>query len=72
MKLADSERVSRAVTMEVGAEDSVGGFDLKTARNNALFLCPILAESCKSCGELALVESVEGVKRASLGVCGLA
>lgn len=72
MKPAISERVSRAVTMEVGAGDPIGGCDSKTARNSALFPGPVLAGGCESCGELALVERVGDLKTVLLRVGGLA
>lgn len=69
MKSANSKRVSWAVTMQVGAGDSVGCCDAKTARDNTLFLCLLLAEGC---GELAVVEDVGGCRMASLGFVVLA
>lgn len=58
--------------MLIGARDSVDACDSKTARNSALFSCPMPTVSCESCGELALVERVGGLKTASLWVVGLA
>ena len=53
MESADSGRVLKAVTMAVGAGDSVGGFDSKTARKITLFWS--LVTGTRSCGELAIV-----------------
>lgn len=65
MELADSERVSRAVTTHVGAGGVIGVCASKMARDNTLFPGPLLAGSCESCSELAVVESVNGLKTAS-------
>lgn len=68
MKLAEIERVSEAVTTEVRARDPIEACDLKTARNGALFWCPV---SARACDELADVGGVGGCKMMSLGVCKL-
>ena len=39
---------------------------------SAFFPCSMLAGGCESCGELALVDKVEGFEIASLGASGLA
>lgn len=57
--------------MVVSAGDSLGGCVSKTARDSALFLCPVLAVVCGSCDELADVGSMEGCKTSSLGAAGL-
>jgi hypothetical protein len=58
--------------MYVGSRDSIGCFDSKMARKSALFPCPVLAGTCESCGDLALVESLKGLETASLWAGGLA
>ena len=68
MKLLDSERVLRHVTMAVGAGGSVSGWDLKKACDMALSLCPVRDGVNGVVDELALVESVGGCKITSLGV----
>ena len=65
-KSLDAERVLRAVTVQVGTGDSVCGCDLKSAHDGALFLSLVTGESCGTCGELALVESVVGCDTSSL------
>jgi hypothetical protein len=76
VNMAEYGRVSKPVTMLVGAEDSVGDCVSKMARKNTLFSCPGLAGACESCSELAvvLVEEVanESLDKASLGISGLA
>ena len=64
MKSANYKCISWAITMQVGAGDSVGCCDAKTACDNTLFLCLLLAEGC---GELAVVEDVGGCRMVSLG-----
>ena len=59
----------RAVTIEVGAENSVGACDLKTAPVCAHFSCPA---GYGMGDELADIEDMGGCKKASLGVGGLA
>ena len=56
MKLIEAGRVFEAETIMVDAKDSVGSFDLKTARERALFSCSVLAVRC---GELATMVGVE-------------
>jgi hypothetical protein len=72
MNLAESGRVSEPVTTLGDDGDSVGDCVLKTARKNTLFSCPGLAGACESCSELAVVEEVESLDKASLGISGLA
>lgn len=69
MKWVNSELVSWAVRMEVGAGDHIGGYDLKTARKSALFSC--LCEYGMD-DELAVEDGVGGCKMTSSGVVGLA
>jgi len=73
MKLANSERVLRAVTMLVSAGGSVGSCDSKTACNNVLFSysVPASAGGCGDSGELAVVPSVGGRETTLLEVCRL-
>jgi sugar (pentulose or hexulose) kinase len=68
MKPAVAERVSRAVTMVVGAGEPIGACDSKTARNNALFSCPVTAGGCDV---LAVVVGVGGCETTLLGVSRL-
>jgi hypothetical protein len=60
MKTADSGRVLRPVTMEVGTGDSVGSCELETARKNAVFLCPEGYGVSVGSDELAVVGAVGG------------
>lgn len=69
MESANSGRVLKAVTTAVGAGDSVGGFDSKTARKITLFWS--LVTGTRRCGELAIVGVAAGWKRSLLGVGGL-
>lgn len=55
--------------MPVGAGDSTGSCDSKTARNFVLFSCTVAAEGT---GELAVKDGLGNCKVASLGVGGLA
>jgi hypothetical protein len=71
MKLADSERILKAVPTEVGSVNPVGGWDSKTTRNSALFWCSV---GYGVGDELAVVEKVGAFgdcKIASLAVGGL-
>ena len=72
MKPVNAEHVSRAVAMVVGSGDSIDVCDSKTARKNTLFSSPLLGGDCESCDKLALVGSIKGIKKASLGVARLA
>ena len=69
IKSVEAWRVFEAETIMVDAKDSVGSFDLKTARERALFSCSVLAARC---GELATVVGVEDWKMTSSGGSGLA
>ena len=60
MELTDSELVSRAVTMLIGAGDTVGGCDSKTARNGALFSCLVGYGVIGVGDELSVVGDVRG------------
>ena len=71
MNPADAERVLRAVTTPVTTEDSVYGCGLETARDWALFWCTGGCGVSDDSDELAVVDSVEGLRKASLEVGGL-
>ena len=56
VKSVEAWRVFEAETIMVDAKDSVGSFNLKTARERTLFSCSVLAARC---GELETVVGVE-------------
>ena len=68
MNPADAERVLRAVTTPVTAEDSVYGCGLETARDWALFWCTGGCGVSDDSDELAIAEVVGGPNMLSLGV----
>ena len=72
MESTDSERVSRAVTTLVGAGDTIGVCDLKTALANVLFSCPVAAGSSDELAFEWVAGALWGCNTTSLWVCGLA
>lgn len=65
-----SECVSKTDTLVVDTGNSVGAFDSQTARNGALFLCPVGDEVGDELAELVAVGSAGDRKIASIRVSG--
>ena len=72
MNLAGSERVSRAVTLPVGARDSVGASALKKTRKCVLFSCSVAAVGLDELAVVVDVVDFWGCEKTSSEVGGVA
>jgi len=68
LKVADSERVFKAVTMETGPREPIGVRNSKSVCNSAPVLCAVFAGARKSCDELAHVGKAETLGMTSFEV----